>query len=140
MFSHFFGFLIYGQNVCFSTVYRNNDNQTIDILGALQIDKNGHLRYNGVIKFAESEVVMSEMTPYFQSLERSADLACMVSETLRQNPGAKVQYHDQQYENDVIAGLDALADAIRGEAAPASPEARQSHTPEPRDAANYQRL
>lgn len=55
---------------------------------------------------------MSDMTPYFQSLERAADLACAVSETLQAHPNAVVRYKDEEVNNELIAALTDLESAI----------------------------
>lgn len=54
---------------------------------------------------------MSEMSTYFQSLERAADLACMISETLEQHPGAIVKYNDESLIDDLI---ESLSDSEKG--------------------------
>lgn len=51
---------------------------------------------------------MDLKSPYHISLERAAELACVVTETLEKHPGAKVAYNDDKYESDVLNGLDQL--------------------------------
>lgn len=55
---------------------------------------------------------MSEMTPYFQSLERSVSVACTVSETLREHPHAIVRYRDKEINNEAINALVDLENAV----------------------------
>lgn len=54
---------------------------------------------------------MSVMSTYFQSLDRAADLACMVSKTLEQHPGAVVKYNDESLIDDLI---ESLSDSEKG--------------------------
>lgn len=57
---------------------------------------------------------MSVVTPYFLSLERAADLACTISETLAKHPGARVSYQDDKYEKEILKGLSKLEADISG--------------------------
>lgn len=66
---------------------------------------------------------MSEMTPYFLSLERSADLACAISETLQVHPDAIVRYKDEEVNDELIAALTDLESTI---ADPDSPTASKT--------------
>lgn len=55
---------------------------------------------------------MSEMTMYFQSLERAADLAIQVNEVLQSHPGAVAKYKDEEYNEQIINALSELESAI----------------------------
>ena len=55
---------------------------------------------------------MSEMALYFQSLERAADLACAVQETLQKHPNAIVHYKDDEFNQALIQELTDLEDAV----------------------------
>lgn len=55
---------------------------------------------------------MSEMTVYFQSLERAAELAISVNETLQAHPHAVVRYKDEEFNEELMSALDDLEAAI----------------------------
>lgn len=55
---------------------------------------------------------MSDMTPYFQSLARAADVACAVSETLQAHPYAVVKYRDEEVNQELIEALGDLENAV----------------------------
>ena len=55
---------------------------------------------------------MSEMTVYFQSLERAAELAISVNETLQTHPHAVVRYKDEEFNDELMSALEEFEAAI----------------------------